>query len=62
MKIGKYSPGMHIKIEEETKLFKGQPEYALLLTWNLENIIIPKLRSKGYKGKFIVPVPEPRVV
>src|SRR3989344_9498704 len=62
MKIGKYSPGMHIKIEEESKLFAEQPEYALLLTWNLENIIIPKLRAKGYKGKFIVPVPEPRVV
>jgi hypothetical protein len=62
MKIGKYSPGMHIKIEEESKLFAEQPEYALLLTWNLENIIIPKLKAKGYKGKFIVPVPEPRVV
>src|SRR3989344_460193 len=35
---------------------------TLLNFCNIENIILPKLRAKGYKGKFIVPVPEPRVV
>ena len=62
LKVGRFSPGMRIEIVEESRLFEQQPEYALLLAWNMENIIIPKLRQKGYKGKFIVPVPEPRIV
>ena len=41
---------------------KNPPEYLLLLIWNIKDIIIPKLVSKGYKGKFIVPVPEPHII
>ncbi len=62
LKVGKYSPGMHIKILDESVFFKEQPEYALLLPWNIKDDIIPKLRSKGYKGKIIVPNPEPHIV
>ena len=62
LKIGKYSPGMHIKILPESKLIEDQPEYALLLPWNIKDDIIPKLRTKGYKGKIIVPNPEPSVI
>ncbi len=62
LKIGKYSPGMHIKILPESKLFEDNPEYALLLPWNIKDDIIPKLRAKGYSGKIIVPNPEPHVV
>ena len=62
LKVGKYSPGMHIKVVEESGVFEEQPDYALLLAWNLKDIIIPKLREKGFKGKIIVPVPEPVIV
>ncbi len=62
LKIGKYSPGMHIKVVDEAQLFVDQPGYALLLSWNLKDIIVPKLRSKGYKGKIIVPVPSPYII
>ncbi|MBI2542878.1 MAG: class I SAM-dependent methyltransferase [Candidatus Aenigmarchaeota archaeon] len=62
LKIGKYSPGMHIKIVEESRLVDEQPEYALLLPWNIKDDIIPKLRQKGYNGKIIVPNPEPHIV
>jgi hypothetical protein len=61
LKVGKYSPGMHIKVVEESRFFSDQPEYALLLSWNLKDIIIPKLKEKGFKGKIIVPIPEPTV-
>ncbi|MBU2100873.1 class I SAM-dependent methyltransferase [Candidatus Micrarchaeota archaeon] len=61
LKIGKFSPGMHIKVVEESQVFSDQPEYALLLAWNLKNIIIPKLKEKGFKGKIIVPIPEPAI-
>ena len=62
LKIGKYSPGMHIKVEDEERMFKEQPEYSILLSWNLKDIIVPKLRAKGYKGKIIVPIPHPVII
>lgn len=60
-KIGKYVPGTLIPIVEESKLFEDQPEYALLFSWHIADELIPKLRQKGFKGKFIVPLPEPRI-
>ncbi len=60
-KVGKYSPGMHIKILDESTLIKDQPEYALMLPWNIKDNIIPKLREKGYIGKIIIPNPEPTI-
>lgn len=61
-KIGKYVPGTLIPVVEETKLFEDQPEYALLFSWHIADELIPKLKQKGFKGKFIVPLPTPRIV
>jgi len=61
-KIGKYIPGTTIPVLEESRLFSDQPEYALLLSWHIADELIPKLASRGYKGKFIVPLPEPHIV
>lgn len=61
-KIGGLLPGTRIPIEEESKLFSDPPDYALLLSWHIADELIPKLRAKGYRGRFIVPLPEPRVV
>jgi quercetin dioxygenase-like cupin family protein len=62
LKIGKYSPGMHIRILPEARLFEDNPGYALLLPWNIKENIIPKLREKGYMGKIIIPNPEPQII
>jgi hypothetical protein len=61
-KIGKMMPGTLIPVLEESKLFEDQPEYALLFSWHIADELIPKLRQKGYRGKFIVPLPTPRIV
>jgi len=61
-KIGKYVPGTLIPIVEESKLFEDQPEYALLLSWHIADELIPKLKEKGFKGDFIIPLPDPRIV
>jgi hypothetical protein len=61
-KINKYMPGTLIPVIAETKLFEEQPEYALLLSWHIADELIPKLKEKGYKGKFIVPLPTPHIV
>jgi len=62
LKIGKYTPGSHIKVEDDELLVKEQPDYALLLSWHLADSIIPKLKNDGYKGKFIVPLPVPKIL
>lgn len=61
LKIGLYSPGMHIPVVDESHLFEEQPGAALLLSWNLAEELIPKIRKQGYKGTFIIPNPVPRI-
>ena len=46
----------------EERLFKDQPEFAMLLSWHIADELIPKLAGRGYKGKYIIPLPEPRIV
>ncbi len=61
-KIGKMMPGTLIPVIEESRLFTEQPEYALLFSWHIADELIPKLKQKGYRGTFIVPLPTPTVV
>lgn len=61
-KIDHYVPGTMIPVVSERHLYEKQPEYALLLSWHLADELIPKIRSRGFKGKFIVPLPEVKVV
>lgn len=61
-KIGKYIPGTLIPVFEESRLFEEQPEYALLLSWHIAEELAPKLREKGFKGDFIVPLPKPHIL
>ena len=60
-KVGKYVPGTMIPVVDEARLFADQPEYAMLLSWHIADELMPKLASRGFKGKFIIPLPEPRI-
>jgi hypothetical protein len=62
LKIGKYMPGTLIPVVEESRLFQDQPDYALIFSWHIAEELVPKLRERGYKGKFLVPLPEPRIL
>lgn len=62
-KQGKLTPGTHIPIYSPGKLFQEIPDYILLLSWNYADAIIKKeqnLRDKGVK--FIIPVPEVKII
>ena len=62
-KQGKYMPGVHIPILPPEALLERTPDYVLLLTWNFATEIIRQqdaYRQQG--GKFIVPIPELKVV
>ena len=61
-KINKYVPGTLIPVLEESKLFQDQPEYVFLFSWNIADTLMKKLRERGFKGKFILPLPTPKVV
>lgn len=61
-KIGLFTPGTHIPIVGEEILFTDQPEYGLLLSWHIADELTAKLRARGYHGKFIVPLPEAKIL
>lgn len=61
-KIGKLMPGTAIEVVDEERLYREQPEFALLLNHHLAGTMIENLRSRGYRGKFVTPLPEPKVV
>lgn len=62
LKVGRVTPGTHVRIVEESKLVTDSPDYALLLSWHLTEELVPKLRGLGFKGKFIIPLPEPKII
>jgi hypothetical protein len=63
LKIGKFSPGTHIKVVDQNILFgENAPDYGLLLSWHISDELIPRFRDKGFKGKFITPLPIPKVI
>lgn len=63
LKIGKFTPGMHIPVYSDEKLLEDQPDYALILAWNFADEIIQNNSNYQEKGgKFIIPVPKPRIV
>lgn len=61
-KIGNYVPGTTIPVLEESKLYKDQPDFALLLSWHIAEELAPKLKDKGFRGDFIVPLPNPKTL
>lgn len=62
-KIGKYTPGTHIPIAGDERIYETKPDYALLLSWNLSKEILKKFsESSKFGGKFIIPIPTPSVL
>ncbi len=62
VKQGKFTPGTRLRIYSPEKLLEAQPDFTLLLTWNFADEILrqqEEYRRRG--GRFIVPVPMPRV-
>lgn len=61
-KLNKYIPGTRIPVVDEAMLFQEQPDYALFLSWHISEELATNLRKGGYKGKFITPLPQPKIL
>jgi len=61
-KIGLYTPGTHILVVDESRIIEDQPDYVLVLSWHIGKELGEKTRAAGYKGKFIIPLPTPRII
>lgn len=63
IKIGRFSPGTHIPVVDQKILFgDSAPDYGLLLSWHIQNEIVPRFRERGFKGKIIIPLPTPKII
>jgi hypothetical protein len=63
LKQGLFTPITHIPVLSAEALYDRKPDYLLILAWNFSEPIM-KMHDKYGKeiGKFILPMPEPKVV
>lgn len=59
LKKNKFTPGSSIKILDYNDIIKKIPNYNLvvILAWNFKKEIIADLKRNGFKGKFLIPLP-----
>ncbi|MBI2327923.1 methyltransferase domain-containing protein [Candidatus Curtissbacteria bacterium] len=62
-KWGLYTPGKHIAIYPEERVEFDLPDFGLILAWNFANEIMRKHQQfKKRGGKFIIPIPEVKII
>jgi SAM-dependent methyltransferase len=62
-KQGNFLPGSRIPILAPERIFETRPDYVLILPWNLEAEIRRQMVGiAAWGGRFVVPVPELRVI
>lgn len=61
-KHGRYLPGTHIPICKVDKIIETQPDYLLILPWNLKEEIMDQMAGiDQWGGKFVIPIPEVKI-
>jgi SAM-dependent methyltransferase len=61
-KHGLYMPGTHLPIRDPSVLVEDRPDFLLLLAWNYQDEIMSQQAEYfDLGGRFIVPVPTPRI-
>ncbi|MFZ5623662.1 MAG: methyltransferase domain-containing protein [Gemmatimonadota bacterium] len=63
LKVGTWTPGMHLPVRPVQALLDERPDYTLVLAWNFADEIMRQqqaYRERG--GRFILPLPDPCVM
>jgi hypothetical protein len=62
-KQGMFLPGTRIPVVQPARIFEAKPDYVLILPWNLKDEISKQMSAiRDWGGKFVVPIPEVRVL
>ena len=62
-KQGRLLPGTHIPVHAPERIAETRPDYVLILPWNLQDEIVEQMSHvREWGGKFVVPIPELRVI
>lgn len=62
-KQGKYLPGSHIPIVDESKILKEKPDIVVILPWNISDEIIEQLSYvKNWSCEFVIAIPNIEVI
>ncbi|MBI1866267.1 MAG: methyltransferase domain-containing protein [Candidatus Staskawiczbacteria bacterium] len=64
-KQGLYTPGTHLLVYPPEKISEEKPDYLLILCWNLADEVMQMEELKNWRqngGKFIIPIPEIKIV
>ncbi|AOS45002.1 hypothetical protein Verru16b_02071 [Lacunisphaera limnophila] len=62
LKQNLYSPGHHIPVVSAQELYRRKPDYLLILAWNFAENIMERHRAfRDHGGRFILPMPTPKV-
>jgi hypothetical protein len=63
LKQGLFAPATHIPVLATEELYRRRPDYLMILAWNFaEPIMANHQKYAGGGGKFIVPMPVPRII
>lgn len=62
LKLNNYLPGKHIPIVNNERLIREQPDYVVLLAWHLAAPIMKRLKARGLRADFVIPLPDFHII
>ena len=62
-KQGLYTPGVHFLVYPVEKIYEEKPDYLLIFCWNLADEVMEQLKDyHDAGGKFIIPIPNVKII